>query len=438
MPDPVFAAPSTRRDPVPGGRGLRSSTAESRRATALADAWAGLPEGVTRWRLVAALRAAAARLGLSSAMLRLVEHYVELSYDQDWAADSEPVICRPLAEIADALDRSERQVRNIERALAARGLLAFRDSGNHVRRGRRDRRSGRLIYAYGPSLAPLGARADEILATAAAARAEIADRRSLRLAIGALRRRVRAELALCTACGVIATDLGLAFAAIPARTPAGMETGALRRIREELQTLADRLAERLDADRATKPAGEEEISDPPSTDTSKQNSINGRSDAKAPAGSTPDRAMTTAARADHGLGLIPLGMALAAAGPTIAHNATRERKGSWSSLADAAHLACPTLGIGQVLWGETCRKLGRGGASIAAIIIERGASRTPGESSGPIRKPDAYLRAMLRRADAHSLRLDRSIRSLAARRVEGCDEEQPLANRSYAHDTGKT
>ena len=155
-------------------QGMRRATEALRRAETLAQGWAGLPDGVTRWRLVAALRAAAHRLGLSGAMLRLAELYVDLTYDQDWAADSEPVICRPLVEIAETLGLGERQVRNIERRLAEAGLLAFRDSGNHHRRGRRDRRSGRLVYAYGPSLAPMGVRAAEILAEAGFSAREIA------------------------------------------------------------------------------------------------------------------------------------------------------------------------------------------------------------------------------------------------------------------------
>ncbi|MEL6236686.1 MAG: helix-turn-helix domain-containing protein, partial [Pseudomonadota bacterium] len=118
-----------------------------------------LPEGVTRWHLMASLRGAAQSFGLTGPMLRLLEHYMDLSYEADWAPGAEPVIPVPLCEIAEALGRSERQIRNIERRLAAAGFLIWRDAANHHRKGRRCRQSGRLIWGYGPSLGPMRARA---------------------------------------------------------------------------------------------------------------------------------------------------------------------------------------------------------------------------------------------------------------------------------------
>ena len=178
---------------APAHAGIRPANARSRRVEGLAAHFNGLPEGVTRWRLMAAARGAARRLVLTVSMLALLEHYVDRSHDQDWTAGAEPVIGWPLIDIAEALGKSERQIRNLERALAERGLLCWRDSGNHHRKGRRDR-SGALVYAYGPSLAPMGARALEIIALAGEARRELAELRRTRMEISALRRRIRAEM----------------------------------------------------------------------------------------------------------------------------------------------------------------------------------------------------------------------------------------------------
>ncbi|NCO15635.1 MAG: hypothetical protein GW902_00165 [Alphaproteobacteria bacterium] len=422
----ISATPSRRCETA----GLRRATPALRHAEALADGWAGLPEGVTRWRLAAALRAAARPLGLTGTMLRLIELYIDLSYDQDWAADSEPVICRPLVEVAEHMDLSERQVRNIERRLVELGLIAFRDSGNHARRGRRDRRTGALVYAYGPSLAPLGARAGEIIALAADARREIAEGRRLRLAISALRRRLRADLAAAAEAGIDAADIAATFSAIPERLGAGATAAALNACRVRLGELAGRLTARMgdpcpadlgDASGA-ETSRQKEITIPDKTDTSNKYAINGESIAlkieRPNPAAQPEMgdARGEEKRPDHGLSAAPLALAVAAAGPELrAAMARRNEPPSWRALTEAARDIAPLLGVNLDLWGEACGRLGRGGAALAITILERGLARGPGEPAAPIRNPDAYLRGMLARADQGRLHLDRSLRAFALR-----------------------
>lgn len=444
--------------------GQRRSTPANRWASAIADSWTGLPEGMTRWRVMAALRAAARALDLSSAMLRLLEHYVDLSYDQDWAPDSEPVICRPLAEIAEHMGRSERQVRNIERALVERGLLAFRDSGNHVRRGRRDRRTGRLVYAYGPSLAPLGVRANEIIAKAATARANIAEGRRLRLAISAMRRRLLADLAAAAAVGVGTNDLRIEMEAKPTRLPAAISLDELRRIRADLAGLEDRVSERLggpcpdlepQASAVDEPeiSGQEEIPTPPDTDTFNKNTTSGCSIAKTSRRDPtahPDSASAPRPRLNHskhkqdqrgggqndnGVSSVPLAVALSASGEDMERLTRIDGPATWKSLIEAARLTAHGLGIDQALWGETCARLGRGGAALAVIILERGAMRPLDRITGvtPIRQPAAYLKELLNRAEIGTLHLDRSIRALAAG-GPGVRQENSLARAAGATD----
>jgi replication initiation protein RepC len=420
------AAPVRGRDPG----GVRRATPALRLAERLAGDWRGLPEGVTRWRLAAALRAAAKPLGLTGTLLRLVELYVDLSYDQDWAADSEPVICRPLVEIAEQMDLSERQVRNLERRLVEIGLLTFRDSGNHARRGRRDRKSGRLVYAYGPSLAPMGARAAEIVALADAARRAVAEGRRLRLAISALRRRIRADLAAAEAAGIDARDLAAAFAAAPDRMAAGLPAATLEARRDALEDLRSVLTARLGglcpdalyAESGPEITARAEESGFRNSDTSKPCAMNGegiplkkgKSDRRAVVSEPRDGG--EGRRPDHGLSAVPLGLAVAAAGPELrAALARQEGPPSWRALTEAARETAPLLGVGLELWGEACGRLGRGGAALAVAIIERGLSRGPGEVAAPIRRPDAYLRGLLARAEAGELHLDRSLRAFAQR-----------------------
>lgn len=376
--------------------------AHALRVEAIADRFDGLPQGVTRWRLAAALRAAARPLGLTSPMLRLLEHYIDLSYDQDWTMGSEPVIGRPLTEIAAALGRGERQIRNIERALMEKGLLVFRDSGNHQRRARRDRKTGLQSHAYGPSLAPLGARAMEIIDAATRARAELQAASRLRLAISARRRRLRALLEEARERGIESGDLAERFAETPARSPARLSLNALHARRDTLDMLTGELETRLHAttNQADEPpaiASQGEIFDRPSPDTSlKQAASSLRSDKR----STNEKP-------------IRLETIMRAAGPLLRNSmAMNNHDPGWRELIDAAHDSLPAIGVDQNLWGEACQNMGRERAALAVLILERGLDRTDG---APIRWPNAYLRGMMRRNADGALHLDRSIRGLAAR-----------------------
>jgi replication initiation protein RepC len=416
LPDPGRAGPA---------RGLRRTCDAIRKASALADGWRGLPDGVTRWRLAAAVRMAARRLELTAATLRLLEHYIDLSYDQDWGADSEPVIYRPLFEIAEHMGVSERQVRNLERRLCELGLLAFRDSGNHHRRGRRDRRTGKLTYAYGPSLAPLGARAAEILSLAASARHMIAENRRLRFAASALRRRICADLQAADAAGKRNDALHKAFNALPRRTPAGVTEAALRQLNDELASLANAARAALDHDSAaetsTNHTGKAEISCPHLNDTSNNNSINGvyvndekyqfiTNRSNLINNSKTKRSTPT----DHGISRIPLKVALEVVERYGMITSSSYQAHSWNELTDMVRDYITTIGVNQTLWGDACNKLGRNGATLAAIIVISGMHRSKICKYRPIKNTSAYFNELVRRAMIGQLRIDLSIWAMAS------------------------
>lgn len=405
--------------PAAGGVRPCVGGAATRRALAPPPRFDGLPEGMTRWRLAAALRAAAATLGLGPSMLHLLEHYIDLSRDPDWQAGSEPVITRPLIEIAEALGRSERQIRNIEHALAARGLLAWRDGGNCRRHGRRDHRTGRLLWAYGPTLAPLGARAAEILALAEASRAAAGEARRLRLGLSALRRRVVALGLSAETQGdhQRAADAEAVLAEHPARHQAGESLDSLRRRHAALSMAADRLAgDRVAGDALPDPAAEQptatpaaraEIRNRPLPDTDSDQAMNGYSrrsetgkghrwaiQEKPSGGTTPDT--------------VPLWLATRCAGPTL-REALGTGEPGWPALVEAARDTSRLIGIDETGWGHACHVLGRERAALCILILERRLT-APG---GGIRRPRAYLDAMVQRGTQQTLRLGPSLRALA-------------------------
>ncbi|MBU2959143.1 helix-turn-helix domain-containing protein [Paracoccus sp. 1_MG-2023] len=136
------------------------------RAAALADSFAGLPAGVTHLELWDRLNGARCDLGLNSNELWLLGYYIKRTRANDWAPGNQPVVAWPKFEVCFDSGWSEDTLSRVERGLCAKGLIAFRDSSNCKRRAFRTRDGGLPENASGISLAPLGARAEEIYALA--------------------------------------------------------------------------------------------------------------------------------------------------------------------------------------------------------------------------------------------------------------------------------
>ena len=382
--------------------GIRPTTALTLHNAALADGYAGLPPGMTRWTLAALLRGAARPLGLTPAMLRLLEHYIDQTFDQDWQTGSEPVVIRPLTEIAAQLGRSERQIRNIEQALAERGLLIWRDSANHRRWGYRDRHTGRLAEAYGPSLAPLGARASEIATLAAEARAEDRALTRTRKAIGAMRRRIRAAL-IGYPDGTLAL-LAETETLLRQRLPAKLTLAQLQHHHRRLDALARQIEGMIQPAPTPKTAAEPiiacegEISSRPNTDTKHELG-------KTACRSTPAQKQNTEALGRY---LLTPEKILRLAPNRI----TWEQKTpvEWTRVIEQGYIEAHMNGIDQQLWGDACLSIGRDVAAKCAIAIA---------DKPHIRNPKAYFRALLERGRRAELHIDKTLISLC--RAHPCD-----------------
>lgn len=405
---------------IPAVAATRRASLQACRAAALADSFAGLPPGVTRWRLAAALRRASGLLALTPAMLQLLEIYIDATHDADWAAGGEPVVIQPLIETAERLGRSERQVRNLEHALAARGLLAWRDSANHRRCGRRDRETGRLLYGHGPSLGPVGARAAEILSLAEQASDERAERRRLRLGIGALRRSLQDVLTTLTDHGAETGDLADRYGALPARLPAHTPLAKLIALRDTLDALRAEALTRLSAvEVAEEKAGGAAIHSRRIPEIPEEDSVNGYRRPEDADPSLPEAETAPAAnrskRSGDAAALPALSQIVEAAGPwflSMLENRPRE----WGVLMEASDAVRAAVGIDATTWGRVCRQMGRERAAVAAMLIEHGVMRTEGDRHAAIRRPAAYLDAMARRHRDGALNLSLSVRSLIAKR----------------------
>jgi len=163
--------------------GFRRMTPGLLKADRAAERFAGLPEGVkSPGQLLAALKAATPRLGISPRIVHAVDWLFRFTQPQDWEQGSRPIVWPSASMQEEALGLSPTQVKEINRRLIELGLITMRDSPNGKRYGRRHEKTGHIIEAYGFDLAPIAMRHAEFVRLAEEGRAE-------RAALGRLRRR---------------------------------------------------------------------------------------------------------------------------------------------------------------------------------------------------------------------------------------------------------
>ena len=162
--------------------GFRCMTPGLLKADRSAEGFVGLPEGVeSAGQLLAALKAAAPRLGVSPRLVHAIDWLFCFSQPQDWDQGARPIVWPSASMQQQALGLSSSQVKEINRRLIELGLVTMKDSPNGKRYGKRDPK-GRIVEAYGFDLAPIAARHAEFVRLAEEGRAE-------RAAMGRLRRR---------------------------------------------------------------------------------------------------------------------------------------------------------------------------------------------------------------------------------------------------------
>lgn len=392
------------------GGGGRAASEALRASHALCGRFAGLEEGESRYRLMLLVKKAGKLAGFSRSATHLLEYYLAFTRDQDWEEGSRPIVYQSVTKTALDLGVSERQVQKLEAALFHAGAISWNDSGNHKRYGRRCPDTGRLVFGYGVDLSPLAflrTRLESILDQKERdAREWLETKRQISWWRGQLR--------------------GMLLEAREGNLAAHAEYG--RRYKEiahqirsnhDLPRLQDLLARHKDLynDLVTRAGGEADQSEeaPRCDSVAKETSIGSRTSEKEFAhkeitnqgssdesdtsslfegacGQRPTRALP-----------ISLGMAIRSAGPRLREHL--DEQSSWSDLIDAAHRVRACYGISQQSWGEACSELGRHGAALCLLLVDRGSHR----AKNRVRCPAAYFRALIGRARGGELQLHRSI-----------------------------
>jgi replication initiation protein RepC len=366
-------------------------------------------------QLLAAFKAAAPRLGLSTRLVHTVDWLFKFTQPQDWEGGARPVVWPSALLQQEALGLSETQTKRLNRCLIEAGLVTMRDSPNGKRYGKRDPK-GRIMEAYGFDLSPLAARHGEFVRLAEEGRAE-------REAMGRLRR--RATIARKGIVQILETahdyDLrGEEWATLESDAQAIVQ--ALKRVErpDEMEVGVASLEQRQRKGRAHLEALLKDVKKTPSGVENEPHQYtynpnpyplkdtviapktsSGAGEPSAPQPSEPglrqrpEKGTVHGVRPDELVRLAPrLRSYLARPNPT------------WPEIIDAADWLRHDLDVSKSLWGDACLTLGRDLAAVALAIVS---TKTPEHFRTT---PGGYFHGMVQKAKAGELHLERTVWAL--------------------------
>lgn len=389
-------------------------------------------KSVDKWKLYRALCEARTRLGVTDRALALLNALLTFYPKSELSTVHGLVVFPSNAQLsARAHGMAEQTIRRHLAVLIDAGLISRKDSANGKRFARRDG-EGTIDDAFGFSLAPLLARADEIEMLAAAAVAE-------RLAFQRLKERFticRRDVAKLIAAAI---DEGAAgdwdehythYRSIVEGLPRSPTAMQLASSLDEMELLRDGVINILEMQLKTQNPGgngfqtERHIqnSNPESTSESEPSFETKQGEttepSQQPSGRTngrheiakravEDRVPTPVAGdregAAAGIRPFPLGMVLRSC-PQIAEYGPGGGIVSWRDLMATAVVVRSMLGVSPSAYQEACEVMGpENAATVIACILEKG---------GHINSAGGYLRDLTRRAEKGEFSLGRVLMAL--------------------------
>ena len=415
------------------GLGYRRYDEKLAAAETIAKRFAGLDRAATPGKVLAAFKGAAEMLGVPGSLERLVDELFKYTDAQDWEEGAAPIVWPSNEKLAHKLRLTVRQVQKLLRLGVDFGLLSFVDSPNGHRGGRRDER-GRIIWAYGISLSPLGVRYGELVQLKAQARAhyeqlqELKRRRTIARKSIAQIAQTAIELGLKGADWLDEVELSR-MAVAHARQLTGLDEH--RRLVEQLEARRERLAAiYMAAVEAAKPKPStvdklKQAVDSSCTNEADFTHITTTNPLFSPKGqlysawreerSDPAPADTP----DHD-SVVEMDLDRHKVDPAFITNACREicwdlayRHPTWAEIVAIGQNQARELSVPAQAWNEACRIMGRRGAAAAMIAL------TYKANAGLVEKPGAYLRGMTKKALTGELALGRSFHGILKSRSTG-------------------
>ncbi|MBP2238664.1 replication initiation protein RepC [Sinorhizobium kostiense] len=273
-------------------------------------------------------------------------------------------------------------------ALVEAGLIQRKDSANGKRYARKDD-AGAIEEAFGFSLAPLLARAEEL---AQAAQQVAAERKRFRItkeALSICRRDVRKLISAAMEEGA-AGDWGRIeeyFLELTRRIPRSPKTADMEPVLDEMQMLREEIINRLE----THQDSENMTSNAVQNERHIQNSNTESSNELEPSSRNEQGAKSneTSRPTSEPIKAFPLGMVLKAC-PEINDYGPGGAVGSWRDLMSAAVVVRSMLGVSPSAYQDACEVMGEQNAAVAvACILGR---------AGHINSAGGYLRDLTRKA----------------------------------------
>lgn len=424
--------------------GGRISTPKFREASRQAEEFKGLPQGVTRFDLLKLVKHAGSEVGFTDRMIRLLEHYLLFTKDQDWKEGARPIVYQSQCKTALDFGVSERQIQKLEGALFNVGALTWKDSGNYRRYGVRDEETGEILYAYGVDLSPLASLYPVLQKALHDKTVRSASWMELKRRISFYRARIRTTLAEYAMHESLhaeiknVADKYTMLAAEHIRTYMSLEK--LTDLCRQHESLYEQV---LEAVNSVSPIEEncgllqesssKDVPEFAHSQTTNQ-PLSDKSDTRSPedtgfrgsvirppviigkAGAYVRAEEPPIPEASEKLANISWKQVLNAASDRFQlylHRGygNRPRPINWSDVIDAAYTVRAELGISKSAWVEACNVLGQGGAAICIMVIDQKAQ----DEKAPIRNPGGYLRGMVKKAKEGKLNLHGSVFGLLKR-----------------------
>ncbi|MBY5669729.1 replication initiation protein RepC [Rhizobium leguminosarum] len=379
-------------------------------------------QSVDKWKLFRALCEAKPLLGIGDRALAVLNALLSFYPKNELAQENGLVVFPSNIQLSlRTHGMAEQTVRRHLAALVEAGLLLRKDSPNGKRYVRRDR-AGEVDEAFGFSLAPLLARAEEIEQLAAAVMAERLHVQRLRERITLCRRDIAKLIEAAVEEEIPGDWQGLycEFRDLIEGLPRSPTTAQLELLLDELTALRTDILNRLEIRvKSTKQRGNADYierhiqnSNPESTSElepsfeTKQGAIaeqdndreavapeKGRGEAAYPHGQKKEEEQSRRpdVRNDGGgLKSFPLGLVLQACPEILAYGPNGAIR-NWRDLMAAAVIVRSMLGVSPSAYEEAANVMGpENAATVMACILERG---------GHINSAGGYLRGLTRRSE---------------------------------------
>ncbi|MEQ9040222.1 MAG: plasmid replication protein RepC [Silicimonas sp.] len=398
-------------------------------------AQAGELVAVPKTRAFVAVKRVGAHIGLKAGDMMLLDTLGAFTQSQDWEEGQRPIVWASNAYLMEQTGFSLSALKRHARRLAEAGVIAFKDSPNGKRWGRRDA-NGVIIEAYGFDLSPLSARVEEFEELHAELQAERELCQRLKRQITVARRMIRAriEAALSGALRGPWTQLTGMFEDLLARLP---RRNTASEALERLLTWFRELQERVEAAylKATQPVEvventtetseqvpeqtqemnpREVISEPHILTTNQLDPVTCNSSEKeeaagvvpnAPPDEQVDRELedwVAETRKKRGAALdLPTVMQACPEFASWARNVGGYLK-DWGDLHRVAGQLRPMIGVSEHAWNLAQDRLGPQVATAALVLT------FDKHCAGEVASPGGYLRGMVEKAGAGELHLERS------------------------------